>query len=279
MICALLRLRPNRTQIALARGLWLAWPACRLRGGTLAVGAWFAGVPTRARWGPLPGSAVLTLPCSAPWPRSPGLAAQTIKLSQISATVGVDYDLNTKVAEPKWQLESSLGRVLDVQATAAGCTLSKNWDADLGAMSCNVEVRGHCTWSGRVRPAPPSHAAVARERASGSCLTPPAPVAADTVDRLRAHPHGDQGCHRRHRVRCGEVAGREPPRQSAQAARQGAATLSGCLCHVPPALTRCGVQIEVGASIYKEGAEPSDSLAKDDVLCLKIKSVNAIVTL
>ena len=38
-------------------------------------------------------------------------------------------------------------------------------------------------------------------------------------------------------------------------------------------------QVEVGASIYKEGAELSDASAKDDVLCLKIKSVNAIVTL
>ena len=35
----------------------------------------------------------------------------------------------------------------------------------------------------------------------------------------------------------------------------------------------------MGASIYKEGAELSDASAKDDVLCLKIKSVNAIVTL
>ena len=81
---------------------------------------------------------------------------QTFKLHQVSATVGVDYDVNNKIAEPKWQLESSVGRMLDVQATAAGCTLSKNWDADLGAMSCNVEVRGHCTWSGRVRVTPPA---------------------------------------------------------------------------------------------------------------------------
>ena len=88
--------------------------------------------------------------------------------------MGVDYDLNNKVAEPKWQLESSVGRMLEVQATAAGCTLSKNWDADLGAMSCNVEVRGHCTWSGRVRPAP---LARRRRRRCESHLTrPPQPT-------------------------------------------------------------------------------------------------------
>jgi len=88
-------------------------------------------------------------------PRPLAAPLQTFKLHQVSATVGLDYDINNKIAEPKWQLESSVGRVLDVQATAAGCTLSKNWDADLGAMSCNVEVRGHCTWSGRVRAASP----------------------------------------------------------------------------------------------------------------------------
>ena len=41
----------------------------------------------------------------------------------------------------------------------------------------------------------------------------------------------------------------------------------------------CVTQLEVGASIYKEGAEPSDSGSKDDVLCLRIKSMNAIINL
>ena len=101
---------------------------------------------------------VLTLPPRAP-PGGPAVArpAQTFKLNQVSATVGLDYDLKEKMMDPKWQLETSVGRMLEVQATAAGCTVSKNWDADLGAMSCNVEVRGHCTWSGRVRSAPPAH--------------------------------------------------------------------------------------------------------------------------
>ena len=35
--------------------------------------------------------------------------------------------------------------------------------------------------------------------------------------------------------------------------------------------------IEVGASIYKEGADPGD--APGDVLCLKIKSIDAHVDL
>jgi hypothetical protein len=38
-------------------------------------------------------------------------------------------------------------------------------------------------------------------------------------------------------------------------------------------------QLEIGASIYKEGAENSDGGGKDDVLCLRIKSVNALVNL
>ena len=37
-------------------------------------------------------------------------------------------------------------------------------------------------------------------------------------------------------------------------------------------------QVEVGASIYKEGADSADAGA-DDVLCLKIKAVNAIIAL
>ena len=200
---------------------------------------------------------------------------QTFKLHQVSATVGLDYDINNKIAEPKWQLESSVGRVLDVQATAAGCTLSKNWDADLGAMSCNVEVRGHCSWSGRVRAASPATppAMLPHAHTSTDCVP-----AADAVDRLRAHPHGDQGCHGRRRVRSGEVAGREPARQARQAACQGG-TPAALLSRLGLADALRFAQVEVGASIYKEGAELSDASAKDDVLCLKIKSVNAIVTL
>jgi hypothetical protein len=39
-------------------------------------------------------------------------------------------------------------------------------------------------------------------------------------------------------------------------------------------------QLEVGAQIYKEGGEQtSEGATKDDVLCLRIKSVNAIVNL
>ena len=45
---------------------------------------------------------------------------------------------------------------------------------------------------------------------------------------------------------------------------------------VPAAPLLCP-QVEVGASIYKEGAESSDM--KDDVLCLRIKSMNAIINL
>ena len=174
------------------------------------------GVPARVRLPPPPESAGLTL-CAPFAPCGPALAPfQTFKLSQVSATVGVDYDVNSRIAEPKWQLESSLGRVLDVQATAAGCTLSKNWDADLGAMSCNVEVRAHCTWNFRVRAAPPGH-----QRGRMSTLQLTGRAAADAVDRLRADPHGDQGCLGRRRVRYRQVAGREPARQAAQAAGQG----------------------------------------------------------
>ena len=45
-------------------------------------------------------------------------------------------------------------------------------------------------------------------------------------------------------------------------------------------LGKLPAKVEVGASIYKEGAEPSDASSKgDDVLCCKIKSVNLIVAL
>lgn len=50
----------------------------------------------------------------------------------------------------------------------------------------------------------------------------------------------------------------------------------------PLAYGRCvaRLQVEVGASIYKEGtADAGDASGKDDVLCLHIKSVNAIVNL
>ena len=184
--------------------------------------------------------------------------------------MGVDYDLNNKVAEPKWQLESSVGRMLDVQATAAGCTLSKNWDADLGAMSCNVEVRGHCTWSGRVRPAP---LARHRHRRCEPRLTrPPQPTL--SIDFVPIHTVTKavtggiafavgKSLDVNPRVKLGKLPVKVRRRSwEARAARL---------------LTRRPrqSQVEVGASIYKEGAEGGG----DDVLCCKVKSVNALILL
>ncbi len=69
----------------------------------------------------------------------------------MTATVGGDYDLGTQKFQPKWQLETAVGRAVDVRLNEDGCTVSKNWDADLGALSCNVELKAHCNWNGRVR--------------------------------------------------------------------------------------------------------------------------------
>jgi hypothetical protein len=60
-----------------------------------------------------------------------------------------------------------------------------------------------------------------------------------------------------------------------------AAVLTACACRRAAWLCVCPLraQLEIGASIYKEGAEQSDGGGKDDVLCLRIKSVNALVNL
>lgn len=76
---------------------------------------------------------------------------QTVKLTAVTATVGGDYDLGTQKFQPQWQLETAVGRAVDVRLNQEGCTVSKNWDADLGALSCNVELKAHCNWNGRVR--------------------------------------------------------------------------------------------------------------------------------
>jgi hypothetical protein len=112
------------------------------------------------------------------------LGAQTIKLSAVTATVGVDYDFGKQMVDPKWQLDTSVGRAIDVRATADGCTLSKNWDADLGAMSCNVELRGHCTWSGRVR----SEAGALRASVRVLCACPNAVCCSRLVAPLLCYP-------------------------------------------------------------------------------------------
>jgi hypothetical protein len=64
--------------------------------------------------------------------------------------VGGDYDVAAQKVQPKWQLDTALGKAVDVRVNEDGCTVSKNWDADLGALSCNVELKAHCSWSGRV---------------------------------------------------------------------------------------------------------------------------------
>jgi hypothetical protein len=69
----------------------------------------------------------------------------------VTATVGGDYDVGAKKVHPKWQVDTALGKAVDLRVNEDGCTVSKNWDADLGALSCNVELKAHCTWNGRVR--------------------------------------------------------------------------------------------------------------------------------
>ena len=70
--------------------------------------------------------------------------------------MGGDYDVAAQKLQPKWQVESALGKAVDLRVNEDGCTVSKNWDADLGALSCNVELKAHCTWNGRVRASCPS---------------------------------------------------------------------------------------------------------------------------
>ena len=52
--------------------------------------------------------------------------------------MGGDYDVAAQKVQPKWQLDTALGKAVDVRVNEDGCTVSKNWDADLGALSCNV---------------------------------------------------------------------------------------------------------------------------------------------
>ena len=73
--------------------------------------------------------------------------------------MGLDCDLtrcdlgklgSSVTVAPKWMVTTQLGPGTELQATGSGCTLSKNWDAELGPVGVNVEVRGQCTWEGRV---------------------------------------------------------------------------------------------------------------------------------
>lgn len=67
------------------------------------------------------------------------------------ATVGGDYDLGTQAFHPRWELLTAVGRAVELRVNEDGCTVSKNWDADMGGLSCNVELKAHCNWNGRVR--------------------------------------------------------------------------------------------------------------------------------
>jgi hypothetical protein len=180
----------------------------------------------------------------------------------VTATVGVDYDVKTQEATPKWQLDTSVGRAVDVRATAVGCTVSKNWDADLGAMSCNVELRGHCTWNGRVRGAPPARAVPLRAAAPARRLVP------EQRARLRA-PQPTVSI---------DVV---PIHTMTKAVTGGVAFAFGKSLDVNPRikLGKLPLKLEVGASIYKEGSADAEATSKDDVLCLRIKALNAIVQL
>ena len=103
---------------------------------------------------------------------------QTFHLTAVTATVGGDYDVAAQKLQPKWQVDTALGKAVDLRVNEDGCTVSKNWDADLGALSCNVELKAHCTWNGRVRASCPS---APSSQASSSPAHPACGHAADAV--------------------------------------------------------------------------------------------------
>jgi hypothetical protein len=76
---------------------------------------------------------------------------QTVKLSGVYATMGGDYDLGSHAFQPRWELQTAIGQAVELRVNEDGCTVSKNWDADMGGLSCNVELKAHCNWNGRVR--------------------------------------------------------------------------------------------------------------------------------
>ena len=124
------------------------------------------------------------LQCSPPLTPLPAASSclstppQTFHLTAVTATVGGDYDVAAQKLQPKWQVDTALGKAVDLRVNEDGCTVSKNWDADLGALSCNVELKAHCTWNGRVRASCPS---APSSQASSSPAHPACGHAADAV--------------------------------------------------------------------------------------------------
>jgi hypothetical protein len=74
-----------------------------------------------------------------------------VQLSGVYATLGGDYNLGTQAFHPRWQLETAVGHAVELRLNEDGCTVCKNWDADMGALSCNIELKAHTNWNGRVR--------------------------------------------------------------------------------------------------------------------------------
>ena len=97
---------------------------------------------------------------------------QTFTLKAVSATVGADIDVNNKRAEPRWQIDAALGRSAEARITSAGFTLAKNWDAEMGPLSANVELRGHMSWRGVVRAKTRGNACARVRRAARAPATP-----------------------------------------------------------------------------------------------------------
>jgi hypothetical protein len=191
----------------------------------------------------------LARPPTSPLTRLPAsLLVQTFKLTGVYATVGGDYDLGTKDFHPRWELQSAVGRAVELRVNEDGCTVSKNWDADMGGLSCCVELKAHCNWHGRVRP--------------GLALRTPPRV---------AHPL----------LQPTLSIDAVPTRTVTKAVIGGMAFAVGKTLDLNPSvkLGKLPVKLEVGASIYKEGPDPMLGEAGQDVFVLRVRSVDAFVAL
>ena len=185
--------------------------------------------------------------------------------------MGGDYDVAAQKVQPKWQLDMALGKAVDVRVNEDGCTVSKNWDADLGALSCNVERKAHCSWSGRVRAKRVSEATHALISSPFTCAQPTLSIDAAPILPLTKAVTGGvafavgKSMDINPRVKLGKLP-----------VKVRALPHAFCICVLPDMRVILS-QIEVGASIYKEGADPGE--APGDVLCLRVRSIDAHVDL
>lgn len=184
---------------------------------------------------------------------------------------------------------------------------SKNWDTNMGSLSCNIELRGHCTWNRVVRnrspwpararmysiaqlhPASTEPRVCPQPRRLTRPLLPPIPspnaqttISVDVVPQRAVTKAVTGGVaffvgktlDINPRVKLGNLPVKVRPPVSPTP------SISPPCAAPPPAHVRHHAnppsrQLEVGASIYKEGGETSDS----DVLVFKVRSINALVNL